>query len=68
MERLENEVYTDDMSESQKDEVTKPYLQRLDYELGVIIDMEFPGYFLIVSDFINYAKNKGIPVGPGRGH
>jgi len=43
------------------------YLKRLDFELGVIIQMEFPGYFLIVADFIKYAKSKGIPVGPGRG-
>ena len=34
---------------------------------GVIIDMQFPGYFLVVADFINYAKQNGIPVGPGRG-
>jgi DNA polymerase III subunit alpha len=43
------------------------YRQRLDFELDVIIRMEFPGYFLIVADFIKYAKSKGIPVGPGRG-
>ncbi len=43
------------------------YRQRLDYEIGVINKMEFPGYFLIVADFINYAKNNGVPVGPGRG-
>ena len=43
------------------------YQKRLDYEIGVIKDMGFPGYFLIVSDFIRYAKNNGIPVGPGRG-
>lgn len=43
------------------------YYERLDYEISVINDMGFPGYFLIVSDFINYAKKKGIPVGPGRG-
>ena len=45
----------------------KRYLERLEYELGVIKGMQFPGYFLIVADFINYAKNNGIPVGPGRG-
>ena len=45
----------------------KTYAERLDYELGVIIDMQFPGYFLVVADFINYAKQNGIPVGPGRG-
>ncbi len=43
------------------------YLERLDYELGIIERMEFPGYFLIVSDFIQWAKSQGIPVGPGRG-
>ena len=43
------------------------YQARLDYELDVIKSMQFPGYFLIVADFINYAKDKGIPVGPGRG-
>ncbi len=45
----------------------KPYTERLDYELGVIRDMGFAGYFLIVADFIGYAKRNGIPVGPGRG-
>jgi len=48
-------------------EVRKNYLERLEYELGVIKDMQFPGYFLVVADFINYAKQNGIPVGPGRG-
>jgi DNA polymerase-3 subunit alpha len=48
-------------------QVRKTYFERLDYELGVIIDMQFPGYFLVVADFINYAKQHGIPVGPGRG-
>ena len=43
------------------------YRNRLDFELDVIEKMRFPGYFLIVSDFIKYAKSKGIPVGPGRG-
>jgi DNA polymerase-3 subunit alpha len=43
------------------------YRERLAYELDVIIKMEFPGYFLIVADFIKYAKGEGIPVGPGRG-
>ena len=45
----------------------KVYWDRLDYELGVIINMGFPGYFLIVQDFINWAKDHDIPVGPGRG-
>ncbi len=43
------------------------YRERLDYEISVIKDMGFPGYFLIVSDFIRYAKDNNIPVGPGRG-
>lgn len=45
----------------------KEYEARLDYELGVIKQMGFPAYFLIVADFINWAKDHGIPVGPGRG-
>jgi len=45
----------------------KNYLERLEYELDVIKRMQFPGYFLVVADFINYAKQSGIPVGPGRG-
>ncbi len=45
----------------------KVYWDRLDYELGVIIEMGFPAYFLIVQDFINWAKDNRIPVGPGRG-
>ena len=43
------------------------YQKRLAYELTVITQMQFPGYFLIVSDFIKWAKAQGIPVGPGRG-
>ena len=43
------------------------YRDRLDYELGVIETMGFPGYFLIVADFIAWSKEHGIPVGPGRG-
>ncbi len=43
------------------------YQARLDFELGVIEKMGFPGYFLIVADFIKWAKDQGIPVGPGRG-
>jgi DNA polymerase III subunit alpha len=43
------------------------YRERLEYEIGIINRMEFPGYFLIVADFINYAKDNDVPVGPGRG-
>lgn len=49
------------------DVVRKKYEERLRYELKMIRDMGFSGYFLIVADFINYAKDQNIPVGPGRG-
>lgn len=45
----------------------QPYIDRLNLELDVIIQMGFPGYFLIVADFIEWAKAQDIPVGPGRG-
>ncbi len=48
-------------------EGTREQRDRLDFELAVIILMDFTGYFLIVADFINWAKDHGIPVGPGRG-
>ena len=48
-------------------EVTERYKERLNYELGVIRKMGFSGYFLIVWDFINFARQNGVPVGPGRG-
>ncbi|HZZ93078.1 MAG TPA: DNA polymerase III subunit alpha [Usitatibacter sp.] len=43
------------------------YVQRLEYEIKTIVQMGFPGYFLIVADFIGWAKSNGVPVGPGRG-
>lgn len=43
------------------------YIDRLDYELGVIVEKGYTGYFLIVADFIQWARGKNIPVGPGRG-
>lgn len=46
---------------------SKEYWDRLEYELDVVSRMGFEGYFLIVQDFINWAKSQGIPVGPGRG-
>ncbi|WP_298466813.1 DNA polymerase III subunit alpha [uncultured Erythrobacter sp.] len=52
-----------EMSEEER----KTYYDRLDYEIGIIVNMGFPGYFLIVADFIKWAKDQGIPVGPGRG-
>ncbi|MDH5719031.1 MAG: DNA polymerase III subunit alpha [Spirochaetia bacterium] len=54
-------------SKFKESEVPREYLDRLKTELEVIGRMNFDGYFLIVSDFISYAKQNGIPVGPGRG-
>ncbi|MFV9875541.1 MAG: DNA polymerase III subunit alpha [Rickettsiales endosymbiont of Dermacentor nuttalli] len=65
--KLHDYVLTSDMSESERTETIKLYNDRLEYELGVIINMKFPGYFLIVSDFIKWSKSNSIPVGPGRG-
>ena len=48
-------------------DIRQQYDDRLEYELGVILSMGFPGYFLIVMDFIRWAKANGVPVGPGRG-
>ena len=48
-------------------DIDRQYRERLDFELDVILQMGFPGYFLIVMDFIAEAKRQGIPVGPGRG-
>jgi DNA polymerase-3 subunit alpha len=47
--------------------IEKPYLERLEFELQVINQMGFAGYFLIVMEFIQWSKDNGIPVGPGRG-
>ncbi len=52
-----------DLSEEERN----AYVARLDFEVGVIVQMGFPGYFLIVADFIKWAKAHDIPVGPGRG-
>ncbi|MDG1995496.1 MAG: DNA polymerase III subunit alpha, partial [Emcibacteraceae bacterium] len=66
-ERLVAHVYGDEKDEAKRAEIAKPYYERLEYELGIIIKMEFPGYFLIVMDFIQWSKDQDIPVGPGRG-
>ena len=65
--RLEATVFAPDMDEAAREAAAEPYWRRLDFELGVIIKMDYPGYFLIVADFIQWAKRQGIPVGPGRG-
>jgi DNA polymerase-3 subunit alpha len=54
--------------EATKREIERPrYAERLEFEINTILNMGFPGYFLIVGDFINWAKKNGCPVGPGRG-
>ena len=53
--------------EAQRAEQLPRYRERLAFEIEIIIQMGFPGYFLIVADFINWAKHHGVPVGPGRG-
>jgi DNA polymerase-3 subunit alpha len=65
--RLVEAVWTEGMDEAAREAAARPYRERLAYELDVIAQMKFPGYFLIVSDFIKWAKARGIPVGPGRG-
>ena len=52
---------------AQRDAERPRYLERLEFEIATILKMGFPGYFLIVGDFINWAKQNGCPVGPGRG-
>lgn len=65
--RMEAQVYNDSQTPEERAEIDKRYYERLDYELSVIKKMGFPGYFLIVSDFIQWSKTHGVPVGPGRG-
>ncbi len=65
--RMEKHVYFEGMTAEQKAELDKKYYDRLEYELSVIKKMGFPGYFLIVADFIQWSKGHGVPVGPGRG-
>ncbi len=65
--RLAAHVYEDGMDEAAREAAAKPYRDRLRYELETIENMGYPGYFLIVSDFIKWAKANGVAVGPGRG-
>ena len=53
--------------EEEREAKRAEYVERLEFEINTILNMGFPGYFLIVADFINWAKNNGCPVGPGRG-
>ncbi len=65
--RLAKHVFTPGMDAASRDEAARPYRERLAFEIDVIVKMGFPGYFLIVADFIQWARREGIPVGPGRG-
>jgi DNA polymerase-3 subunit alpha len=65
--RLATHIFRPGMSDSRRAAAAQPYRERLEFELRVIIDMGFAGYFLIVAEFIQWAKAQGIPVGPGRG-
>ncbi len=64
LERRLMQLFPDD---NERREREPEYRARLERECKTIIEMGFPGYFLIVADFINWAKNNGVPVGPGRG-
>jgi len=66
-ERLEIILRDVDKDSDEYQERRKEYYDRLDFELDIILQMGFPGYFLIVMDFIQWAKDHDIPVGPGRG-
>lgn len=65
--RMEATVYTPEMTPEERQKTDRLYYERLEYELSVIKKMGFPGYFLIVADFIQWSKGHGVPVGPGRG-
>lgn len=65
--KLARKFELEETSDEKQKEITEQYFARLDFELAVITKMNFSGYFLIVSDFIKWAKSNQIPVGPGRG-
>lgn len=68
LEAISHEALTQYLEKIKCVEADRPaYVDRLKHELSVIIEMGFPGYFLIVADFIGWAKKNNIPVGPGRG-
>lgn len=65
--RLENKFNQEKIPNEKKNKIKEQYFERLEYELSIICSMDFSGYFLIVSDFIKWSKERGISVGPGRG-
>ncbi len=65
--QLASQVFAPEMDETAREVAARIYRERMEYEIEVIEQMGYPGYFLIVADFIQWAKQQGIPVGPGRG-
>jgi DNA polymerase-3 subunit alpha len=65
--RLSTQIFRSEMTETEREVAAEPYRARLQFELDMIVKTGFAGYFLIVADFIQWAKREGIPVGPGRG-
>ncbi len=65
--RLGTRVFDAGADGAAREAAARPYRERLESELDTIVQMGFPGYFLIVADFIRWAKARDIPVGPGRG-
>lgn len=65
--RLDKKALRDGLAAGKQEKWESEYWGRLDFELKVINQMGFPGYFLIVADFIQWAKDNSVPVGPGRG-
>jgi DNA polymerase-3 subunit alpha len=66
-EGLENRLKQRYPIDAEREAQRPRYVERLNFEIATILKMGFPGYFLIVADFINWAQNNGCPVGPGRG-
>ncbi len=66
-ENLKNKFENENVAPDSQEAIFLKYQERLDKELKIITDMKYEGYFLIVSDFIRWAKDNNIPVGPGRG-
>jgi DNA polymerase III subunit alpha len=65
--RLAQQIVRPGMSDAERAAAAAPYRDRLAFELNMIVEMGFAGYFLIVAEFIRWAKSASIPVGPGRG-
>lgn len=67
-ERLKQKFITDDIVDTDKqNQIREQYFNQLEFEIGIINQMDFPGYFLICADFIVWSKTNGVPIGPGRG-